>query len=68
MKKRNKWLRPILSLVIIAALAVGGYFIAQSMMSGRGVSAQAGDIDAVMNSIRPQLIVIVGVLDRKSVV
>ena len=61
MKKRNKWLRPLLSLVIIVALAAGGYFTAQAVMSGsgRGVSAQTGDIEAVMNSIKPQLIVII---------
>ena len=62
MKKRNRWLRPILSLVIIAALAAGGWFIAQSMMGGRGVSAQSGDIDAVISSIKPQLIVIIATL------
>ena len=58
----KKWFRPILSVVIIAALAVAGYLIAQNMLNGRGVSAQAGDIEAVMNSIRPQLIVIIAVL------
>ena len=62
MKRKNRWIRPILSLVIIAALCTGGYFIAQNMLTGRGVSAQAGDIEAVLASIKPQLIVIIAVL------
>ena len=58
MDNKKRWLRPVIAVVIIAAICVGGYFIVQNMLTGRGVSAQAGDIQSVMSQIKTPLIII----------
>lgn len=56
--KERKWLKPVLAIVILCAVAAGIYFAVSNLLGGRGVAASTEDILTVLRSVLPYLIVI----------
>ena len=53
---KNKWVKPLIIVLIIAALIFAGIKIVPSLLEGRGVQASTEDIMMVVNSCKPYLI------------
>ena len=62
MKKKKKWLKPLIILVVLAALACGIYYVATEVFVARGVQATTEDIMAVVIPCMPYIIGIASVL------
>ena len=62
MKKKNKWIKPLIILVVLAALAFGVYYVATEVFVARGVQATTEDIMAVVIPCMPYIIGIASVL------
>lgn len=54
--KKMKWLKPVIILVVIAALAGVGYYVLPDLLAGRGVQATTEDIMAVVIPCMPYII------------
>ena len=55
--KNKKWVKPVISIAVFAAIIAGIWLGVQSLLGGRGVAASKDDILAVVKSVLPYLIV-----------
>ncbi len=55
--KNRKWVKPVIFIVVFAAITAGIWLGVQSLLGGRGVAASKDDIIAVVKSVLPYLIV-----------